>query len=234
MNITRVSLPVPHPDLSRPALKIGMLIYPQMTALDFIAPNTVFSGLGHVDIYLAWKTKEAVVTDTGITMLPTATFDQVPDDLDILFVPGGDVSPWLSDPDVMAFLKSRGERARYVTSVCTRSLMLGAAGLLDGYQATSHWHAREHLRAFGAVPTAGRVIWDRNRVTAGGVTAGLNFGLQIAAELRGEEVAKTLQLVMEYDPYPPFDCGSPEKAGPEIMRRFEQMTSQTGPSESAR
>ena len=220
---TETSTPVPPSDSNQPVQQISMLIYPGMTALDFIAPNLVFASLGNVNVSLAWKTKEPVVSDTGVAILPTATFDEVPDDLDILFVPGSSKIQPMNDPEVIAFLRSRGERARYVTSVCTGSLILGAAGLLDGYRATSYWLVREQLSEFGAIPTAGRVVQDRNRITGGGVTAGMDFGLFLAAELRGEEFAQLLQLAFEYDPQPPFDCGSPEKAGSKLVDRFQQM-----------
>ncbi len=223
MTTTKASISLPPSDLDQSVQQIGMLIYPDMTALDLIAPHTVFSGLGNVDIYLAWKTKEPVLSDTGVAIPPTATLDEVPMDLDILFVPGGNNAYLLNDPEIMAFLKSRGERARYVTSVCTGSLLLGAAGLLDGYQATSHWNTREHLRMFGAIPTPERVVRDRNRLTGGGVTAGMDFGLVLAAEIRGEKTAKLLQLAFEYDPQPPFDSGSPEKADSELVTIVEQM-----------
>ena len=223
MTNTETSTPVPPSDSNQPVQQISMLIYPGMTALDFIAPNLVFASLGNVNVSLAWKTKEPVVSDTGVAILPTATFDEVPDDLDILFVPGSSKIQPMNDPEVIAFLRSRGERARYVTSVCTGSLILGAAGLLDGYRATSYWLVREQLSEFGAIPTAGRVVQDRNRITGGGVTAGMDFGLFLAAELRGEEFAQLLQLAFEYDPQPPFDCGSPEKAGSKLVDRFQQM-----------
>ena len=223
MTNTETSTPVPPSGSNQPVQQISMLIYPGMTALDFIAPNLVFAALGNVNVSLAWKTKEPVVSDTGVAILPTATFDEVPDDLDILFVPGSSKIQPMNDPEVIAFLRSRGERARYVTSVCTGSLILGAAGLLDGYRATSYWPVREQLSEFGAIPTAGRVVQDRNRITGGGVTAGMDFGLFLAAELRGEEFAQLLQLAFEYDPQPPFDCGSPEKAGSKLVDRFQQM-----------
>ena len=223
MTNTETSTPVPPSDSDQPVQQISMLIYPGMTALDFIAPNLVFVALGNVNVSLAWKTKEPVVSDTGVAILPTATLDEVPDDLDILFVPGGRAFQPMNDPEVIAFLRSRGERAKYVTSVCTGSLFLGAAGLLDGYRATSYWPVREQLSEFGAIPTAGRVVQDRNRITGGGVTAGMDFGLFLAAELRGEEFAQILQLGIEYDPQPPFDCGSPEKAGSELVERIQQL-----------
>ena len=228
MNPDQTSVPNLTPSPSARAVQhICMLIYPGMTALDFIAPQLVFANLGNVEVLLAWRDKEPVVTDSGVALLPTVTFDEVPMDLEVLFVPGGRSFELLIDPEVLAFLRSRGERAGYVTSVCTGSLLLGAAGLLDGYRATSHWRNREQLRQFGAIPTLGRVVQDRNRFTGGGVTAGLDFGLVLAAELRGESHARLLQLIFEYDPQPPFDSGSPEKAGDELVNRFKQMAAGT-------
>ena len=117
---------------------------------------------------------------------------------------------------VLRFLAERGKTARFVTSVCTGALVLGAAGLLEGYKATTHWATYEALAALGATVEHRRVVTDRNRVTGGGVTAGIDFGLTLLAELRGEVVAKTTQLVLEYDPAPPFDAGTPAAAGPEL------------------
>ena len=230
MTKTETSAPVAPFNLSnQPVQQISMLIYPGMTALDFIAPQLVFAGLGNVKVSLAWKTKEPVVSDSGVAILPTATLDEVPDDLDVLFVPGGRSIQPMNDPELIAFLRSRGERARYVTSVCTGALLLGAAGLLDGYRATTYWPFHEQLSEFGAIPTAERVVQDRNRITGGGVTAGMDFGLFLAAELRGEEFAQILQLAFEYDPQPPFNCGSPQKAGSKLVERFQQLRAGEAP-----
>lgn len=199
-------------------LEIGMLLYPGLTLLDLIGPQTVFSWFAN--IHLVWKTTDPVISDTGIGMLPSATFETCPRELDILFVPGGfGQQQFMNDAEVLAFLADRGAKAKYVTSVCSGSLLLGAAGLLKGYKATSHWAAREGLSAFGAEPTAARVVVDRNRVTGGGVTAGIDFGLVLLAKLRGDDAAKLTQLAMEYDPEPPFDAGSPKSAGPAIVEQ---------------
>ena len=149
--------------------------------------------------------------------MPTVTFADCPVDLDILFVPGGmGTNEAMRDPEISAFLAERGKTARYITSVCTGSLVLGAAGLLDGYKAATHWAFYDVLDALGVEAVHRRVVADRNRITTGGVTAGIDFGLTLLAELRGETVAKVTQLVMEYDPKPPFDTGSPQIAGPEM------------------
>lgn len=197
------------------ALQVGMLLYPELTLIDLIGPQTVLSA--HSDMYLIWKTKEVIYSDRGVGIKPNATLDDCPKDLDVLFVPGGPgMVSVMRDRSVLAFLADRGQRARYVTSVCTGALVLGAAGLLRGYRATTHWAARDVLPAFGAEPVKQRVVVDRNRITGGGVTAGLDFGYVLLATLRGQKVAKVTQLAMEYDPRPPFNAGSPETAGPEI------------------
>ena len=216
----------------QPPLEIGMLLYPGLTLLDLIGPQTVFSWFANT--HLVWKTKDLVYSDTGIGMQPTCTFESCPRDLDILFVPGGfGQNQLMSDAEVLAFLADRGPKAKYVTSVCSGSLLLGAAGLLKGYKATSHWAVRDGLSAFGAIPTDARVVVDRNRITGGGVTAGIDFGLVILAKLRGDDAAKLTQLAMEYDPEPPFQAGSPKTAGPAIVEQamsfmaatFEKMAS---------
>ena len=216
----------------QPPLEIGMLLYPGLTLLDLIGPQTVFSWFANT--HLVWKTKDLVYSDTGIGMQPTCTFETCPRDLDILFVPGGfGQNQLMADAEVLAFLADRGPKAKYVTSVCSGSLLLGAAGLLKGYKATSHWAARDGLSAFGAIPTDARVVVDRNRITGGGVTAGIDFGLVILAKLRGDDAAKLTQLAMEYDPEPPFQAGSPKTAGPAIVEQamsfmaatFEKMAS---------
>ncbi len=203
---------------TQPRLEIGMLLYPGLTLLDLIGPQTVFSWFSN--IHLVWKTTDLIFTDTGIGIQPTSTFETCPRDLDVVFAPGGfGQQAIMDDPEVLAFLADRGSRARYVTSVCSGSLLLGAAGLLKGYKATSHWSAREALRMFEAEPVDARVVVDRNRITGGGVTAGIDFGLVLLAKLRGNEAAKLTQLAMEYDPDPPFDAGSPKSAGPAIVEQ---------------
>jgi cyclohexyl-isocyanide hydratase len=199
-------------------LEIGMLLYPGLTLLDLIGPQTVFSWFAN--IHLVWKTTDLIRSDTGIDIKPTASFSTCPRELDVLFVPGGfGQQELMSDAELLSFLADRGSRAKYVTSVCSGSLLLGAAGLLNGYNATSHWAVREGLGAFGAVPTDARVVVDRNRVTGGGVTAGIDFGLVLLAKLRGDDAAQLTQLAMEYDPQPPFHSGSPKTADPRIVHR---------------
>ncbi|PTL82885.1 DJ-1/PfpI family protein [Vitiosangium sp. GDMCC 1.1324] len=206
-------------------LRIAMLVYPKMTAQDMIGPQLIFATLGNVDVHLVWKNREAVVSDTGVPILPTATFEECPKDLDVLFVGGGTSGTWalMNDPEVIAFLEDRGQRARYVTSVCTGSLVLGAAGLLRGYEAASYWGMRDLLPLLGAKPVAKRIVEDRNRITGGGVTAGLDFGLHLSARLRGESFARMQQLIIEYDPQPPFQSGNPESAGEAITAQVRTL-----------
>lgn len=203
-------------------LHVGMLLYPQMTLLDLAGPHGVL-GL-HAHTHLLWKTLDPVTADTGISLLPTTTFADCPDDLDVLFVPGGfGTTAAMNDPEILTFLASRGQRARYVTSVCSGSLILAAAGLLDGYDAATHWAAYPALERLRVHSVHKRVVIDRNRVTGGGVTAGIDFGLALLAELRGEMAARTTQLMLEYDPQPPFVSGTPETAGPEVTAAVQAM-----------
>ena len=204
-------------------LHIGFLLFPMVTQLDLTGPAQVLSRVPNAKVHLVWKTKEPVVTDVGFFIHPTTTFEECPQ-LDVLCVPGGfGVGDQLTDLETLAFLRRQGESARYVTSVCNGALVLGAAGLLKGYKSACHWMWRKYLPRFGAEPVAQRIVRDRNRISGAGVTAGIDFGLALAAELAGEDVAKALQLAFEYDPQPPFDCGSPEKAGPELVQRLSSQ-----------
>jgi len=189
-----------------------------MTALDLIAPQLLFASLMNVDVRLVWKDREPVISDTGVPIVPTATFAEISTPQTVLFVPGGTQGTFavMNDSAVVAFLARVGASATYVTSVCTGALVLGAAGLLRGYRATTHWTVRDVLPILGATPVAERVVVDRNRITGAGVTAGLDFGLTMAARLRSDDYARMLQLAYEYDPQPPFDAGSEAKAGPRI------------------
>ena len=213
-----------------PRLQMAMLVYPQFTALDLIGPHTFLSTLMNVDVHLVWKDKQPVPLDRGGTaIVPTATMTDCPKDLDLLFVPGGaqGTAAIMRDDAVLDFLADRGSRAKYVTSVCTGSLVLGCAGLLKGYRATSHWVALDLLPLMGATPVQERVVEDRNRITGAGVSAGIDFGLVVAARLRGRVYAEMLQLINEYNPQPPFDAGTPAKAGAGIT---EHLRSALAPS----
>jgi len=194
-------------------IHIGFLVFPKITQLDFTGPAQVLSRVPNAKVHLVWKAIEPVVTDVGFSINPTVTFDDCPQ-LDVLCAPGGmGVFEQLGDAQTMGFLRKQGGTARYVTSVCNGSLLLGAAGLIEGYRSACHWMWRDYLPQFGAEPVAARVVRDRNRFSGGGVTSGIDFAFTLATELAGEEAARMIQLGLEYDPRPPLDSGSPDKAG---------------------
>jgi cyclohexyl-isocyanide hydratase len=215
-------------------IRVVFLVYPNVTQLDLTGPAQVLSRLGNARVDVVWKTRDPVQTDSGFALLPTATLDEVRK-ADILCVPGGfgciDV---MQDDEGLAWVRAVGESAQWVTSVCTGSLILGAAGLLRGYRATSHWAWRDYLGMFGAEPVAERVVFDRNRVTGGGVTAGIDFALALVAAIEGEENARAIQLGLEYDPHPPFDSGTPNKAGEDLVRRVHERSSRIAPDREDR
>ena len=205
--------------------QIAMLVYPGMTIMDLIGPHCMFGSLMGATIHIVAKSLDPVTSDAGLTIIPTATFDTCPRDLTVLFTPGGTDGTLAaaSDPETLAFMADRGSRAKYVTSVCSGSLILGAAGLLKGYKATSHWSCREALAGFGAIPTEARVMRDRNRITGAGVTAGLDFGLSMVAELRDQTYAECAQLMSEYDPDPPFNAGSMKTAPTYVKKAMIEL-----------
>jgi len=200
-------------------IQIGLLFYPGMTQLDITGPFEVFARLPNARVHLLWKRIEPIISDVGLVLLPTTTFADCPD-LDVLCVGGGPGQVnFMDDDEVIAFLREKGGSARYVTSVCAGCLILGAAGLLDGYNSACHWLMNDQLAAFGAVAVNDRVVIDRNRISGGGVTAGIDFGFRVASELCGEEVAKRLQLLLEYQPQPPFDI-TVQNAPPELLAQM--------------
>lgn len=205
--------------------KIAILLYPGFTALDVFGPYHMFALMGGAKVELVAASPELVVSDTGVKVMPTVTFEDCPQDLTILCVPGGSLGTIEAarNDEIRSFVSDRGSRAEWVTSVCTGSIILGAAGLLEGYEATSHWLARDVLEAFGAKPINKRVVIDRNRITGGGVTAGIDFGLHLVNELRGTAYAQGVQLFAEYDPQPPLDAGSPEKAPKSTVKMLNAM-----------
>jgi cyclohexyl-isocyanide hydratase len=203
-------------------LHIGMLLYPRLTQLDLTGPFEVLHRVPDTKVHLVWKDTQPVSADSGLGLIPTTAFADCPP-LDIVFVPGGiGQVALMTDAVVLDFLRHHGKTARYVTSVCTGALVLGAAGLLDGYRAATHWAFVELLPAFGARHEPGRVVVDRNRITGGGVTAGIDFALRLAAELAGEDVARSIQLSLEYDPAPPFASGHPDVADPALVARLRE------------
>ncbi len=198
---------------------IGLVFYPGMTALDMLGPNQVFSALPGVELHRLWKTLDPIATDDGLVILPDTTFENCPP-LDVICVGGGlEQRKFVDDPEVLEFFRKQGSTAKFITSVCGGSEFLAKAGLLEGYRAATHWGMREQLAKLGVEVGTERVVIDRNRITGGGVTAGIDFGLTIASILCGEETAKIVQLLLEYNPAPPFDTGSPEKAGPELVNK---------------
>ena len=200
-------------------MHIGILIFPAVTQLDATGPAQVLARTPGATLHMIWKTRDPVKTDAGFSIVPTTTFAECPQ-LDVICIPGGAGQiDLMNDAETLAFVAAQGAKARYVTSVCTGSLVLGAAGLLNGYRSACHWASRDLLAAFGAIPVAERVVRDRNRFSGGGVTAGIDFGLTLLAELAGDEVAQSVQLGLEYDPQPPFQSGSPEKAGADRTAR---------------
>jgi len=194
-----------------------MLLFPRLTQLDLTGPYEVLARFEELTLHLVWKSLDPVNDSGGLQLKPTAALADCPQ-ADILFVPGGPGQiALMEDAEVLSFLQRQAEGSRYVTSVCTGSLVLAAAGLLTGYRATCHWLSINQLAFFGAVPVHDRVVIDRNRITGAGVTSGIDFALTLAARLFGEERAKRAQLAMEYDPKPPFAGGTPENSDPELV-----------------
>ena len=205
---------------------IGLLLFPDITQLDMTGPYEVFIKFPDAKVHLVWKTREAVTAGGGMQIMPTMTFAECPQ-LDLICVPGGaGMNALLNDAATLDFIRRQAKGARYVTSVCTGALVLGAAGLLKGKRAATHWMSREMLGAFGATPVAERVVIDGNVITGGGVTAGIDFALRVAAEAFGPDLAKAIQLGIEYDPHPPFDSGSPENADPALVAKVRAGAAQ--------
>src|SRR5258706_4173947 len=198
-------------------LQIGLVLFPRVTQLDFTGPLQVFSSVPGAKVHLIWKRIEPVASDSVLTLTPTITFADCPQ-LDVICVPGGvGTDDMINDEEMLDSLRRQAKEAKYVTSVCTGSLVLGAAGLLQGYRAATHWTAMDFLREFGATPTKTRVCVDRNRVTGGGVTAGIDFALTLVSIMIDRQTAEAIQLRIEYNPAPPFNAGSPDTSPPEIL-----------------
>lgn len=195
-------------------MKVMALVYPGMTAQDMVGPITALSALPGYEVQFVWREAGPVQTDSGLSLLATHSFAQAWAAPDVLFTGGGakPTMDLLADQATIDFLAERGAAAKWVTSVCTGSLLLGAAGLLRGYRAACHWAVGDALAMFGAIPTHDRVVIDRNRATGGGVTAGLDFGITLCGVLAGEPFARVVELMLEYAPAPPHGCGRPELA----------------------
>ncbi len=199
--------------------QIGLLLFPDVQQLDLTGPYEIFATVPGTTMHLVSRTMDPVRTSSGIVMLPSTRMATCPQ-LDVVCVPGGGgVDALMTDEETLAFLRRQAEGARFVTSVCTGALVLGAAGLLDGRRATTHWAAHDLLGAFGAIPTRGRVVRDGDVFTGGGVTAGIDFALRVVAELAGRAEAEAAQLHLEYAPAPPFEAGDPETAPSEVLAR---------------
>ena len=205
-------------------LQIGFVVFPGIQQLDLTGPYDVLGSLPDVKLHLVWKDLAPVGSSTGLAFTPTTTYAECPS-LDVLCVPGGaGVGALMEDPHTLDFLKAQAQTARYVTSVCTGSLVLGAAGLLRGRKATTHWAYHDMLAPLGAIPVQERVVRDGNLFTGGGITAGIDFALVLAAELYSEAAAQLVQLQIEYAPAPPFDAGSPHTAPAHVLEEAKKRT----------
>ena len=203
-------------------MNVVFVLFPNVTQLDFTGPLQVLSRLPDAKVRIAAASMAPVPTDATLTLNPTCTFADCPP-TDVLVVPGGfGVDDAMNDPELMAFVRREGASARYVTSVCTGAFILGAAGLLKGKRATTHWAYHDDLARVGAIPVKARVVRDGTLFTGGGVTAGIDFALTLASEIAGEKTARAIQLALEYDPAPPFDAGAPEKAAPAALAAMDQ------------
>jgi cyclohexyl-isocyanide hydratase len=215
------------------ARRIGMLIFPRLTQLDMTGPYEVLARLPDTAVELVARTREPVTTDRGMQIMPTTTYAECPP-LDVVMVPGGPgQQDLMEDEEALGFLRRQAAGAKFVTSVCTGSLVLAAAGLLKGRRATCHWAAIDNLALMGAIPTRDRVVVDGNVVTGAGVASGIDFALQLAAILESEQVAREIQLQIEYDPDPPFDSGSPKTAAPETVAALKARLGKLGEARRA-
>ena len=204
---------------------IGMVLFDGMTQLDLTGPLEVFTRFPDTTVYLLSKTNHAIKCDRGLQIIPDTTFANCPENLSVLFVPGGPaVTELLLDQEYLDFLTSRGN-ANYVTSVCTGSIILAACGLLDGYRATTHWLSLDLLKRFNISIERSRVVIDRNRITGAGVTSGIDFALTLASEIFGEAVGKEIQLMIEYNPQPPFTSGHPDSAETSLVKKVVEQRS---------
>jgi cyclohexyl-isocyanide hydratase len=198
-------------------LHIGLLAFPNVQQLDLTAPYEVFASMPGVTVHLVWKSLDPLLSSTGLSLIPTQTFDSCPP-LDVICIPGGiGVNPLLEDAETLAFVRRTAQAARYVTSVCTGALVLGAAGLLNGKRATTHWASHGLLEKFGAIPVHARVVRDGNLMSGGGVTAGIDFALTLIAELFDADKSQLIQLQLEYAPAPPFNAGHPDTAPANVL-----------------
>ena len=205
--------------------RIVFILYPRLTQLDFTGPYEVLARVPDTEVVIASKDGGLLKTEMGLTFSDLSKLSDVAS-ADMIMIPGGPgQTDAMQDPAFMDEVKRLGASAKYVTSVCTGSLILAAAGLLTGKRAGSHWAYRELLAMFGAIPDDARVVRDGNAITGGGVTAGIDIALTIAAEIAGEDVAKMIQLAIEYAPAPPFNSGRPEIAEEKTVAAVKQLFS---------
>ena len=203
-------------------LRFGLLVFPNVQLLDFAAPYDAFASVDDAEVHVVAQTLDPLACSNGLIFNPTETFETCPQ-LDVLCVAGGGgVNVLLSNDTVLEFIRKQAAGARYVTSICTGSLLLGAAGLLKGKRATTHWNALDFLTCFGAEAISDRVVQDGNLITAGGVTSGIDFGLTVIGEVLGRKEAETVQLSIEYAPQPPFNSGTPATASPDVLEAAKQ------------
>ncbi len=221
--------------MERPLL-IQSLIYPNFTTLDLIGALQPLSQIPGVKTEIVAQAPGANPTDSGAAIMADAKFETAASAPDVILVPGGGTPSIdiLEDETTMAFLSKQGETAKWIVAVCTGSLLLGKAGLLKGYKAASHWAVIDTLDAFGATPVHERVVVDRNRCTGGGVTAGVDIGLTVAGLLAGEDAARMIELVLEYNPAPPFGSGHPSLADPTTLEIARSVTEAVMPKERIR
>lgn len=206
-------------------MRIGLLVFPGVQLLDLTGPYEVFAAMPGARLHTIWRDRAPLAASSGFAITPTDSFADCPA-LDVICVPGGaGVNALLRDEQVLDFLRQRAAAARFVTSVCTGALLLGTAGLLRGRRATTHWSAHDLLARFGAIPVHERVVRDGTLITGGGVTAGIDFALTLAAELFGQAEAEAIQLRLEYAPAPPFDAGTPDTARPELLEQVQARLS---------
>ncbi|MBK8040644.1 MAG: DJ-1/PfpI family protein [Verrucomicrobiaceae bacterium] len=206
--------------------KIAILIYPSFTALDAIGPQHMLAGMTGASVKFIAATAEPVKTDSGYLITPQLTFDQCPEHLDLLLIPGGTLGTIqaMEDNKVLDFVTQAANRSKRIGSVCTGSLILGAAGLLKGKRATSHWQTLDLLKIAGATPVAQRIVRDQNIITAAGVTAGIDLALDLVREYRGDFYAQGIQLLAEYDPQPHFPkSGNAATAPKEVVDLLNHM-----------
>jgi putative intracellular protease/amidase len=207
-------------------IEIALLLYDDMTALDAVGPYEVLARLPDTAVKFVASTPGPKTTDAGLILTADRSFDDVPTP-DVIVVPGSGKVPFLDDPVAVEWLRQAHQATQWTTSVCTGSMLLGAAGILKGRRATSHWAVRDRLRAFDAEPVADRVVIDRKVITTAGASAGIDMALTLAGQIAGDAQARALQLAIEYDPQPPYDSGSLETADGQTQRRAAELLART-------